>query len=107
VSPCATSVSALGRCAREGKSKKFKRSGRMPLQALGECEAVDTLSGQTIIAGDAAMNVRYNVLQLIPPGFLDNMTETMNHLRRLAHEGKHILYTHDDEVFELYPEGVS
>ena len=79
----------------------------MPHQALGECEAVVTLSGQTIIAGDAAMNVRYNVLQLIPPGFLDNMAETMNSLRRLGREGRHILCTHDDEVFELYPEGVS
>jgi len=79
----------------------------MPLQALGECEAVVTLSGQTIIAGYAAMNVRYNVLQLIPPGFLDNMTETMNNLRRLAHEGNHILCTHGDEILELCPEGVS
>ena len=30
---------------------------------------VDTPTGQTIIAGDAAMNVRHNVDQLIPPAF--------------------------------------
>jgi N-acyl homoserine lactone hydrolase len=68
---------------------------------------VNTRSGQTIIAGDAAMNVRYNVEQLIPPGFLDSMAETMNGLRRLAHDGKHILCTHDQEVFSQYPNGVS
>ncbi|MBV9744693.1 MAG: N-acyl homoserine lactonase family protein [Acidobacteriia bacterium] len=66
---------------------------------------ISTPSGQTIIAGDAAMNVRYNVRQLIPPGFLDDMADTMNGLRRLAREGKYILCTHDDEVFDLYPEG--
>lgn len=27
-------------------------------------------------------------------------------LRKLAREGKHILCTHDEEVFSLYPEGV-
>jgi N-acyl homoserine lactone hydrolase len=67
---------------------------------------VDTASGQTIIAGDAAMNVRYNIRQLIPPGFLDNMAETMNGLRRMAREGKHVLCTHDSEVFTEYPDGV-
>lgn len=67
---------------------------------------VDTPSGSTIIAGDAAMNVRYNVRQLIPPGFIDDMSETMATLRRLAKEGKNILCTHDEEVFSLYPEGV-
>lgn len=67
---------------------------------------VDTESGTTIIAGDAAMNYRYNVAQLIPPGFLDDMAETMNGLRRLRRDGKHILCTHDEEVFTKYPEGV-
>jgi N-acyl homoserine lactone hydrolase len=67
---------------------------------------VETPSGQTIIAGDAAMNVRYNIRQMVPPGFLDNMAETMNALRRLARDGKHILCTHDEEVFSMYPDGV-
>jgi glyoxylase-like metal-dependent hydrolase (beta-lactamase superfamily II) len=67
---------------------------------------VDTASGPTIIAGDAAMNYRYNVAQLIPPGFLDDMAETMNGLRRLRRDGKHILCAHDEEVFTKYPEGV-
>jgi glyoxylase-like metal-dependent hydrolase (beta-lactamase superfamily II) len=68
---------------------------------------VDTPSGATIVAGDAAMNVRYNVRQLIPPGFLDNMADTMRGLRKLAQDGKHVLCTHDEEVFALYPNGVS
>lgn len=67
---------------------------------------VDTASGTTIIAGDAAMNLEYNVKQLIPPGFLDNMADAMNGLRQLARDGKHILPTHDASVFELYPNGV-
>lgn len=67
---------------------------------------VDTASGTTIIAGDAAMNVEYNVKQQIPPGFLDNMADVMDGLRKIARDGKHILPTHDDKVFELYPNGV-
>ncbi len=63
-------------------------------------------SGTAIIAGDAAMTVRHNVWDGIAPGFLDNMADTMAGLRRLARDGKHILPTHDDEVFTLYPEGV-
>ena len=94
----------------DGDSELFRgvRCVMMPGHTPGhQAVYVDTPSGQTIIAGDAAMNVRYNVLQLIPPGFPDNMAETMNSLRRLARQGKHILCTHDDEVFGLYPEGVS
>jgi glyoxylase-like metal-dependent hydrolase (beta-lactamase superfamily II) len=68
---------------------------------------VDTPSGATIIAGDGAMNVRYNVRQLIPPGFLESMADTMRGLRKLARDGKHVLCTHDEEVFALYPNGVS
>ena len=63
-------------------------------------------SGTAIIAGDAAMTVRHNVRDGIAPGFLDNMADTMAGLRRLARDGKHILPTHDDEVFTLYPEGI-
>lgn len=64
-------------------------------------------SGTAIIAGDAAMTVRRNVREGIAPGFLDNMADTMDGLRRLARDGRHILPTHDDEVFSLYPNGVS
>lgn len=63
-------------------------------------------SGTAIIAGDAAMTVEHNVRQGIAPGFLDDMADTMAGLRRLARDGKHILPTHDSEVFTLYPEGV-
>ena len=64
-------------------------------------------SGTAIIAGDAAMTVRHNVRDGIAPGFLDNIADTMAGLRRLARDGKHVLPTHDEEVFALYPEGVS
>ena len=67
---------------------------------------VAVASGTAIIAGDAAMTVRHNVRDGIAPGFLDNMADTMAGLRRLARDGKHILPTHDSEVFTLYPEGV-
>jgi len=67
---------------------------------------VATASGTAIVAGDAAMTVRFNVRQGIAPGFFDDMAQTMEGLRRLARDGKHILPTHDDEVFRLYPEGV-
>jgi len=67
---------------------------------------VDTPSGTTIIAGDAVMNVEFNVKQLIPPGFLDNMADVMDGLRRIKRDGVHILPTHDAEVFARYPEGV-
>ncbi len=67
---------------------------------------VDTASGTAIIAGDAAMNVAVNVRQQVAPGIVDNMADVMNGLRRLAKEGKHILPTHDPEVFSLYPDGI-
>lgn len=68
---------------------------------------VATESGTTIIAGDAAMNVRFNVKQGIPPGFLDDMAQTMDGIRRLQRDGKHVLCAHDQEVFSAYPQGVS
>jgi N-acyl homoserine lactone hydrolase len=68
---------------------------------------VATTSGTTVIAGDAAMNVRYNVRQGIPPGFLDDMALTMQGIRRLQREATHVLCSHDQEVFGVYPDGVS
>jgi glyoxylase-like metal-dependent hydrolase (beta-lactamase superfamily II) len=68
---------------------------------------VAAASGTAIIAGDAAMSVAQNVRQGIAPGFLDDMAQTMAGLRRLARDGRHILPTHDAEVFQLYPEGVT
>ena len=67
---------------------------------------VATASGQAIIAGDAAMTVQGNVIDGVAPGFLDSMPDTMAGLRRLARDGKHILPTHDQAVFALYPEGI-
>jgi len=67
---------------------------------------VATASGTAIIAGDAAMTVRFNTNKGIAPGFFDDMAQTMAGLRRLVRDGTHILPTHDDEVFRLYPEGV-
>lgn len=68
---------------------------------------VATQSGTAIICGDAAMNVSVNVDKLIPPGFLDSMADTMSGLRKLKREGKHILPTHDPDVFQKYAEGVA
>ena len=68
---------------------------------------VATPSGTTIICGDAAMNVAVNVHKLVPPGFLDDMADTMSGLRKLQREGKHILPTHDPDVFRKYPDGVA
>lgn len=68
---------------------------------------IATSSGTTIVCGDAAMNVATNVEKQVPPGFLDNMSDTMNGLRRLRQDGVHILPTHDPEVFAKYPTGVS
>lgn len=67
---------------------------------------VSTASGQTIICGDAAMNVAVNVEKQVAPGFLDSMGDTMKGLRRLKREGVHILPTHDPDVFAKYPNGV-
>lgn len=68
---------------------------------------VATQSGTAIICGDAAMNVAVNIDQQIPPGFLDNMADTMTGLRKLRREGKYILPTHDPDVFGKYPKGVA
>ena len=67
---------------------------------------VATNSGLSIICGDAAMNVAVNVEKQVPPGFLDNMAETMDGLRKLRRDGTHILPTHDPEVLKRYPNGV-
>ena len=47
---------------------------------------VATQSGTAIICGDAAMNVAVNVDKQVPPGFLDNMADTMSGLRKLQRE---------------------
>jgi glyoxylase-like metal-dependent hydrolase (beta-lactamase superfamily II) len=67
---------------------------------------VATQSGTAIICGDAAMNVAVNVEKQVPPGFLDNMADTMTGLRKLRREGKYILPTHDPDVFSKYPDGI-
>ena len=71
---------------------------------------VHTAGGLAIIAGDAAMNVAVNVRKQVAPGIIDNMADVMNGLRRLAQEEQHgarLLPTHDPDVFQLYPKGVS
>jgi N-acyl homoserine lactone hydrolase len=68
---------------------------------------VATQSGTAIVCGDAAMNVAVNVDKQVPPGYLDNMADVMSGLRKLQREGKHILPTHDPDVFSKYPNGVA
>ena len=68
---------------------------------------VATQSGTAIVCGDAAMNVAVNVDKQVPPGYLDNMADVMSGLRKLQREGKHILPTHDPDVFGKYPNGIA
>jgi hypothetical protein len=41
-----------------------------------------------------------------PIGYYINLEDVMAGLRRIAREGKHVLPTHDAEVYKLYPEGI-
>ncbi|GAC1547413.1 MAG: MBL fold metallo-hydrolase [Herpetosiphon sp.] len=67
---------------------------------------VEVPSGTAIITGDAAYLVDINVKQQVPFGYYVNLTEVMAGLKRIAHDGKHILPTHDISVHERYAEGV-
>jgi hypothetical protein len=53
------------------------------------------------------MNVAVNIDKQVPPGYLDNMADVMSGLRKLQREGKHILPTHDPDVFGKYPNGIA
>jgi len=67
---------------------------------------VQVPSGTAIITGDAAYIAAINVKQQVPFGYFINLTDVMAGLRRIAQDGKHVLPTHDAEVYKLYPEGV-
>ncbi len=67
---------------------------------------VEVPSGTAIITGDAAYIASINVKQQVPFGYFINLYEVMAGLRRIARDGKHVLPTHDIEVYKLYPEGV-
>ena len=67
---------------------------------------VEVPSGTAIITGDAAYNVAINVKQQVPFGYYINLEDVMAGLRRIARDGKHILPTHDAEVYNIYPEGI-
>jgi hypothetical protein len=56
--------------------------------------------------GDAAYIASINVKQQVPFGYYINLEDVMAGLRRIACEGKHVLPTHDAEVYKLYPEGI-
>jgi N-acyl homoserine lactone hydrolase len=66
---------------------------------------VEVPSGTAIITGDAAY-LATNVKQQVPIGYFVNLEQVMAALRRIAQDGKHILPTHDPEVYTLYPEGI-
>jgi N-acyl homoserine lactone hydrolase len=66
---------------------------------------VEVPSGTAIITGDAAY-LATNVKQQLPIGYFVNLEQVMAALRRIAQDGKHILPTHDPEVYTLYPEGI-
>jgi N-acyl homoserine lactone hydrolase len=67
---------------------------------------VDVPSGTAIITGDAAYIADINVKQQVPFGYYIDLNDVMAALRRIARDGKHILPTHDAEVYNRYPEGV-
>ena len=66
---------------------------------------VEVPSGTAIITGDAAY-LATNVKQQVPIGYFVNLEQVMAALRRIAQDGKHVLPTHDPEVYTLYPEGI-
>lgn len=68
---------------------------------------VEVPSGTAIITGDAAYIASVNVTQQVPFGYYVNLADVMDGLRRIARDGKHVLPTHDAEVYNLYPEGIS
>jgi hypothetical protein len=47
-----------------------------------------------------------NVKRQVPFGYFVNLEQMMAALRRIAQDGKHILPTHDPEVYTLYPDGI-
>lgn len=67
---------------------------------------VEVPSGTAIITGDAAYIASINVKMQVPFGYYVNLHEVMAGLRRIAQDGKHVLPTHDAEVYKLYPEGI-
>lgn len=67
---------------------------------------VEVPSGTAIITGDAAYITSINVKHQVPFGYYINLEDVMAGLRRIAREGKHVLPTHDAEVYKLYPEGI-
>ncbi len=67
---------------------------------------VDVPSGTAIITGDAAYIAAVNVKQQVPFGYYINLADVMEGLRRIARDAKHVLPTHDAEVYKLYPDGV-
>ena len=66
---------------------------------------VEVPSGTAIITGDAAY-LATNVKRQVPFGYFVNLEQVMAALRRIAQDGKHILPTHDPEVYTLYPDGI-
>ena len=66
---------------------------------------VEVPSGTAIITGDAAY-LATNVERQVPIGYFVNMEQVMAALRRIARDGKHILPTHDPDVYTRYPAGI-
>jgi N-acyl homoserine lactone hydrolase len=66
---------------------------------------VEVPSGTAIITGDAAYLVT-NVEQQVPFGYFVDLEQVMAALRRIARDGKHVLPTHDPEVYTRYPAGI-
>ncbi len=68
---------------------------------------VEVPSGTAIITGDAAYIAAINVKQQVLFGYYIDLNDVMSALARIAREGKHVLPTHDAEVYKLYPNGIT
>ena len=65
----------------------------------------DLRRGTAIITGDAAY-LATNVKQQVPIGYFVNLEQVMAALRPISRDGKHVLPTHDPEIYTLYPAGI-
>lgn len=67
---------------------------------------VELDSGLAIITGDTAYLTDPSITELIPPGYVTSIPETMRALERLQHDVIHVLPMHDPAVYDRYPDGV-
>ena len=65
-----------------------------------------SLSGENCTKKCYGPYLAANVEQQVPFAYFVNLEQVMAALRRIARDGKHILPTHDPEVYTRYPAGI-